>query len=277
MSKKYKRIFSALLSFYILIIMVCTSTFIKTYAIPGNDPRIYVDIVYQEDGNIRADVIFENMPNIKSGGFHIGVGAGWSIVPSLHGRVDGIRIDMDDTLNGSSKSVAIDGNGRFIAFLNTESDGMDYNGVFCHFFIERTNINTPINSVINCYLGNTGYICTSENINYRELPNNPVMLSSHEYLIGDADGNGVIDATDATDVLTATANNMMHNVYSIRNTFTNIFPNAVCAASPDANEDGVINSADAFLILDAYATSSVENNNMPICNVGKIAIYELFS
>ena len=51
-----------------------------TYATPGTDPRIYVDIVYESGGTIRADLLVENMPNLTTGAFYINVGACWNIL-----------------------------------------------------------------------------------------------------------------------------------------------------------------------------------------------------
>ncbi len=42
-------------------------------------PKIYVDLVYETDTQIRADVIFENVPKTRSGGFHLKIANGWSV------------------------------------------------------------------------------------------------------------------------------------------------------------------------------------------------------
>ena len=274
MKKTCKKIISMIVSVYIVLMLFVTCSFYRAYAIPGSDPRIYVDIVYENGGTIRADVIVENMPNIRTGAFYLNVGAGWTILPNNHGNTKGLRIDSDDTINLGQYSIAENGTGRFLVFLNTDDNGYDYNGRLCYFHIERTSINNPMNSTLNCTFGDSGGLY---GVNFVDITNqavNPVMLSSYEYLIGDADGNGIIDARDATKILTATTNLTIYNVYSIRNSYTSIFPDAACAAAPDGNEDGVIDSSDATVVMQAYMAMSV--GNTPSSNVGQIAIYEVF-
>jgi hypothetical protein len=274
MKKAYKRIISSMLSVYVTIMIMVMGSVAHTYAIPGSNPRIYVDIVYQNNGTIRADVIFENMPDLTSGGFYINVGDGWNILPTYHGAEEGLRWSEGDTVSNGQWAISINGTGRFIAFTCTNPNAYDYNGRFCYFLIERTNINNPMNSTFNCTLGSSGYLNTSDNVYIGSLPNNPVMLSSYEYVIGDANGDGYIDARDATEIATVTSGCMMYNVYSIRSTYTSLFPDAVCAAAPDGDESGVIDSNDATVVLQAYAAMMV--GNTPTSNVGQIAIYEVF-
>lgn len=266
MSKKCKKTIAVLISLYMIIVSLLSSICFRTYAFSSNDPRIYVNIVYEDGGTIRADVMFENMPNLKAGGFQLNVGEGWHILPNDFGD-DGLNKDSRDKINNAIYSVYINNKGRFIGFCNAKLDGYNYNGRFCYFYIERTSESTPLNSVINCSLDS---LYDADFTSIIETADVPVMLASYEYMIGDADGNGIIDARDASLVYTATDENMSYDVYSTRYTYTNEFPNAVCSASPDANEDGIIDSSDATLILRAYVNAS------SVGNVGEIAIYELF-
>ena len=116
----------------------------------------------------------------------------------------GLRVDLGDRLYKSQRAVEINGNGRFLVFLNTNSNGFYYNGRLGYFQIERTSVNNPMNSILNCSFGNTGSLFDVNYVDITNQANNPVMLSSYEYLIGDAEGNAIIDARDATLILTQT-------------------------------------------------------------------------
>ena len=274
MKKTCKKIISMIVSVYIVLMLFVTCSFYRAYAIPGSDPRIYVDIVYENGGTIRADVIVENMPRLTVGAFYINVGSGWNILPSELEETRGLIVETGDKLSMSNFVCENNGNGRFLAFFNTYNNGLNYNGRLGYFQIERTSINNPMNSTFNCTFGESGNLFGVNGESIINQTNNPVMLSSYEYLIGDADGNGLIDARDSSKILAETSSSTSYNVYNIRNTYTSIFPDAVCAAAPDGNVDGTIDSNDANVVLQAYVSMSV--GNTPSSNVGQIAIYEVF-
>lgn len=106
--------------------------------------------------------------------------------------------------------------------------------------------------------------------------NTPDILESNEYLVGDINGNGVVDGIDATRVLRACdLNGGDIKIKNINGNFTNEIPDLRSAYAADVNKDGFISQADADLLLKYYTTiiSGIEYNG----NIGKIDIYEIYN
>lgn len=101
------------------------------------------------------------------------------------------------------------------------------------------------------------------------------MLQANQYIIGDANGDGYVNALDSSAILTATKKTPSLNVYSIRKTYKNYFPNAASPSAPDADRSGVINSTDANKILDYYSAIAVGKPYTG--SIGKIDVYEIFN
>lgn len=249
----------------------------------ASDPRIYVDLTY-EDGNdnVRADIMFENMPKVKNGGFHIEVGDGWNLVM---GRFNKPKVSYTDCTSAeaqfSVKPKEDGDNDLFIAFANDAA--YNVNGRFISFYLTKDKSLNSDNSEVNVVFkpatsnsidyikGENGNIIISENYNP------PVMLESREYLVGDVNNDGYVNAMDASDVLSAVKsnNNKPLIVKDIERTYKSMFPDAVCPASPDASQDGMISRIDVDVILDYYMDMSTDGVNNS--RVGKLDFYEFFN
>ncbi|MDE5771137.1 MAG: hypothetical protein K2I06_05840 [Ruminococcus sp.] len=240
----------------------------------ANDPRIYVDIHYEDDGDIRADVMFDNLPTLTAGGFHIKIGDSWKLTYDMFG-------EPDCYFNRYASGVVenIPNYGIFVCFSTTKIGGRDFNGTFCSFYLEKSENFDPDNAAINIeYLnGPNSQDClvhnNVENILHYALETSPTMLGAYEYKVGDVNSDGYVDAVDCSMVWAATQNGAYY-VNDIKHTYKSIFPKAKCAAAPDANQDGWISEGDGDLMLQYYADMSANRENYT--NVGKIDIFELF-
>lgn len=250
----------------------------------ASDPRVYVDLTY-EDGNdnVRADIMFENMPNVRSGGFHIEVGDGWNLV--MKGTSQAKTSDTGCTAGEeqiSTTSRTYGDNDFFITFSG-ETSGHDLNGRFLSFYLVKNENFNSNNSEVNVVFktvnsnaydyirGKNEYVITSE------TDHSPAMLEAREYIVGDVNNDGYVNAMDASDVLSAVKsnNNKPLIVKDIERTYKSMFPDAVCPASPDASQDGMISRLDVDVILDYYMDMSTDGVNNS--RVGKLDFYEFFN
>ncbi|MDE6848235.1 MAG: hypothetical protein K2J44_02675 [Ruminococcus sp.] len=245
----------------------------------SNDPRIYVDIHYEDDGDIRADVMFDNLPELTAGGFHIKIGDGWKLKYRRTGKPDCTTHGCYSDGLASITAVEVQNYGLFVCFSTDTGDGYDFNGSFCSIYLEKTDNFSPDNAAINieCINGPNTQDClvvhNKQNIITYALETTPTMHGAYEYKVGDVNSDGYVDAVDCSMVWSATKNGAYY-VDDIKNTYKSIFPKAKCAAAPDANQDGWINYTDGDAILQYYADMSSENVNST--NIGKIDIFELF-
>lgn len=249
----------------------------------ASDPRVYVDLTY-EDGNdnVRADIMFENMPNVINGGFHIEIGDGWNLVMSHPNKPKISHTDCTSAEAQFSVKPKKDGdNDLFIAFANDAA--YNVNGCFVSFYLVKNENFNSNNSEVNVVfkpdtLNSIDYIKGENgNIIISEDYNPPVMSESREYLVGDVNNDGYVNAMDASDVLSAVKsnNNKPLIVKDIERTYKSMFPDAVCPASPDASQDGMISRLDVDVILDYYMDMSTDGVNNS--RVGKLDFYEFFN
>lgn len=244
----------------------------------SNNPRIYVDIHYEDDGDIRADVMFDNLPELSAGGFHIKIGDGWKLRYNRAGEPDCSTRGCYSEGIANLISQEVQNYGLFVCFSTKSNYGYDFNGSFCSIYLEKTENYSPDNAAINIeYINGPNSIdClvhNNENILSYALETSPTMLGAYEYKVGDVNSDGYVDAVDCSMVWSATKDRSYY-VNDIKNTYKSIFPKAKCAAAPDANQDGWISEGDGDVILQYYADMSTDNVNNT--NVGKIDIFELF-
>lgn len=251
----------------------------------ANDPRVYVDITYDNNNQPRADIMFENLPNINSGGFHIELGNGWKVKMS-----DIISTEIETSQAGCTSgeafitpSIKKDGDhGMFVSFSSSNSKGYNLNGRFFSIYLEKTNNFNSDNSEVNVVFKRTSqYIFDFISLGNNRIimPDNykaPNMLGAYEYLVGDVNNDGYVDAIDCSQVLSALEehNNSSFSVDSIKHTYKRYFPEAICPASPDATQDGKIGQLDADLIMKYYMDMSTDGINNS--RIGKLDFYELF-
>lgn len=244
-------------------------------------PKIYVDLTYEEDGDIRADIMLENTPNISEGSFHVEFGDGWKLKKRSDGRLYATNNTCDSHDCIGVVSMPYDDNDVFVTFSSIDIAGFDLNGSLYSIYLEKSENFNPNNatanvvfqssSVTNDMLSLNGKCVLGSNNNH-----SPVMLEAHEYIVGDVNNDGMVNAVDSTCIFTALKNkDNSYNVNDIKYTYKSLFPDALCAAAPDANSDGTIEHNDAMLIMQYYADLSTghENNS----GVGRRDIYEIFN
>ena len=243
-------------------------------------PKMYLDFTIESDGDIRADVVIENMPDFTTSGFHVELGEGFKFTTSNEG-------DDYVTFGNPYAGSLVNINDHELAFATMNATAKNYNGHFVGFYVERTDVNNVFNSTGNvvfynipnapCMITDAEHHITIYNpANGTGGINTPEILESNEYLVGDINGNGVVDGIDATRVLRARdLNGGDIKIENINGNFTNEIPDLRSAYAADVNKDGFISQADADLLLKYYTTiiSGIEYNG----NIGKIDIYEIYN
>lgn len=271
--KKFKKLLASLMA---TTIVAGSMSAINSMAA---SPRIYVDIVRVNSTTYRADVIFENMPALYSSSFYVEVGSGWRINKTGSKTAQWSVENCTITQSAMYTHSMPDDSDNLISFITGADNlaGYDYNGKFVSFYLTKTNDYNTQNAVINIDMEN-GYLCGNnsegERIDYTNNLDDSIMLEVDQYIIGDADGSGSVNSLDASDVLTVASNSTLI-VDTIAPFHTNYFPDALCAAAPDADQNGYINKADANEIMNYYSAVAVGNSYSG--KVGKIDVYETFA
>ncbi|MDE6501645.1 MAG: hypothetical protein K2L10_06140 [Ruminococcus sp.] len=257
-------------------------------------PKIYVDLTYEDDGDIRADVIIENMPTLCSGAFHIDLGDSWVMTKDNEGFYDSYD-DSNLGKTGMQKAFALDEtkskkdgiHGAFIVFTTFDMSNYDFNGKLFSLYVAKSQNFNPDDAGINIVYNSAGeyvfdYLHHIDDNNKKvDLSNNvhktsPIMLEAHEYIVGDVNNDGMVNAVDSTCIFTALKNkDNSYNVNDIKYTYKSLFPDALCAAAPDANRDGTIEHSDGMLIMQYYADMATGHENHS--GVGRRDIYEIFN
>lgn len=260
-----------------LLAAAITASAMPVSSVSAVGPRVFVDITYEDNEKVRADIIFDNIEPASCGGFHIYIGDGWDFVLD-----DG---DIAGTSNGcKSKSVTLHTQkngekGFFITFHG--SANYNLNGRFYSFYLEKNeNFNSKNADVNVVFQAESQYIYdligTYQGTEFISAKTDtaPPMLEAQEYIIGDANNDGRVNAIDASWIRMATTNNKSYTVDTIKYTYKSIFPEANCAAAPDADLDGHINFIDADKISEYYADMSTDEQNNS--DIGKREFYEIF-
>lgn len=246
----------------------------------NNAPQMYLDFTVESDGDIRADVIIENMPDFTTSGFHVELGEGFKFTTSSEGDD---YVTFGNHYAGSLGKI----NDHELAFATINATAQNYNGRFVGFYVERTDVNNSFNSTGNVVFYNIPnasdkivdvehFITIYDSAQGTEGMNTPEMLESNEYLVGDVNGSGVVDGIDATRVLRACElNGGDVKIENINGNFTKEIPDLRSAYAADVNKDGFISKADADLIL-RYYTLIISNMSYD-GNIGKVDIYEIYN
>lgn len=243
-------------------------------------PKMYLDFTIESDGDIRADVVIENMPDFTTSGFHVELGEGFKFTTSKEG-------DDYVTFGNPYAGSLVNINDHELAFATMNAKAKNYNGHFVGFYVERTDVNNMYNSTGNvvfynapnapCKITDDEHNITIYNpASGTGTMNTPDILESNEYLVGDINGSGVVDGIDATRVLRACdLNGGDIKIENINGNFTNEIPDLRSAYAADVNKDGFISQADADLLLKYYTIiiSGKEYNG----NIGKVDIYEIYN
>ena len=72
-----KKIMSTLFASVMIVIVTFNAFGLATYA-EATSPKFYVDITYETEDKIRADIMFENIPEFANGGFLVHYDTGWT-------------------------------------------------------------------------------------------------------------------------------------------------------------------------------------------------------
>lgn len=254
-------------------------------------PKIYVDLVYETETQIRADVMFENMPDTNSGSFYLNISDGW-IVDALDNSMN-ISTDNPNTQYLGIRGTLFpnDNTKALIYYASGATHNYNPNGCFCSFRVRKSTSYSDANSNISAYFTTTNNLSNyigslpdngGNYIRHFEPDSNepirlPIIKRIAEYRIGDTDANGYVNASDATDVQVALRKNggAPIKVSQIENNFKTFFPHATAPAAGDANCDGIISMDDVYYILENYGSSSTGGGY--IGNVGSKAIYEYYN
>lgn len=240
-------------------------------------PRVYVDITYDDNGRIRADVMFENISACAAGDFHIDVGDGWDIVYNENNQIE---LSQDNCSNKCDILSAVERSDNYFLIYFVNKEDRDFSDCFCSFYLEKKSNFNSKNAEVNVVFENSGVMddfIAKQDGNYiisSDAYRAPVMLEAQEYIIGDANNDGYVNAIDGSWILSSIDLNPQCKVDDIIETYKDIFPEANCAAAPDANLDGVISQEDFDLIMEYYISMSTEERNNS--RVGKREFYEIF-
>lgn len=270
---KTKKLLSALTA----VSLIAGAVPVMNASAVNNEPRVWINITYEDNKRPRADVMFENMPDCWAGDFHIDVGDGWNLVYR-----DGDKIDIltEGCKAQGNVVVGVERSYNYFALGFLAKQDQNFNGRFCSFYLEKNENFNSENAKINVIFENSGsfddYI-TSKNTGYiigSADYKPPVMLEAQEYIIGDANNDGYVNAIDGSWLLSSIDLNPQCKVEDIIYTYKEIFPQANCAAAPDANLDGIISQEDFDLIIEYYMDMSTNEQNNS--RVGKREFYEIF-
>ena len=156
----------------------------------------------------------------------------------------------------------------------------DLNGKFYSFYLEKNENFNSKNADVNVVFQSTPSVedmvasCTGTQFITAETDTAPPMIETQEYMIGDANNDGRVNAIDASWIRMKTDNNKQYTVKNIIRSYKDIFPEANCAAAPDADSDGYISFIDADAISQYYADiSTIGYSNT---NIGKLEFYEIY-
>ena len=58
---------------------VVTASAIPVANVTAASPRVFIDITYENNEQVRADIMFENLDPVSAGGFHVEIGDGWNL------------------------------------------------------------------------------------------------------------------------------------------------------------------------------------------------------
>lgn len=254
-----------------------------------NNRSIYARLEYCSNTRVRVDIMIDNFSAVEYGGFHVELGEGLDFVTDTN-YPDLLEYETAGTYasQGTMVEACIDptmSNGAFITFARSQPIPTNLNIPLISFYADKNAYSTDANttaSVVSRSNNNAyDYIVDivpnqdPEEILLSEI-SIPEMLTSTEYLVGDVNNDGYINATDASCILVAMNNNfnVPVSVHSIDSHFNMFFPNAKTKESPDANKDEWIDSDDSDEIMSYYSAMSAGQTYNGY--VGQVNYYETY-
>jgi len=288
--RKVKKVLSSLLAG---VLFASTLQGMSTFAANRN---VYLDIHYVQDsetilgtnvqkGDVYVDIDFRGFEGITSLGLSLEVGSGLDF---MYDRFDNPLYKTFNNINRGSVSLW-DGNQRKIFWTTAHAENQD-NGTYFRIYLRPNGNYSPETATVKLDVDLlTGKNKDGGSVTYIDYRAPGTMLQANEYVIGDTNGDGRVDATDASDVLRALSDNgniplyiRNGNPYYTESRYTNWFPNAVCMDAPDADQSEIINRKDADDIMNYYGNISSGGEGNPVdengehLNIGEIDIYEQY-
>ena len=275
MMKKLKGI---IISFLLSASMVVGA--IGSISAMASGEKIYANIEPYSGSTYMVSIVMEDFTDISVNCFHVELAKGWDLVmdgPDIDYTTEGCTTARDTyhevRLDNSSFT---DGNDIFIAI--SASRNRNYNGDVIKFKVKKNKYYSASTSAINIRYIAGDYIAhrtaDGEERIFGPGYQPTVMLDATQFVVGDADGDGIVNASDASKLLSALDIQSSFNVQSIRHTYKNYFPAALCAAAPDADKSGIINNTDVSRIMNYYST--IATGGTYTGTVGKVDVFERF-
>lgn len=270
--KKFKLLISTL--FGVILATIGLTTF-SAYA--DNTPTVSTTLDYVIIDNeelVKATIYFSDFASVSDGRFHVELGDGF--VFDNDGDTNYINYNCDEmtsSLVGNAHFVGNAGShSAFVYFASPSLSNQNINGAFVEVFLKETSSATQANSTFNFVFGISG-------IGYDQITNNtssitynatntniPYMYKSARYVLGDVDGNGVVNSSDATAIDTVLSQYpYSYNISDIEGTYYYLFPYADDAWALDANQNGTLTNSDSTAISQYIAQGSSYSGN-----IGKI-------
>lgn len=245
---------------------------------PSTDPQFYIDFTVEADGKIRGDVMLANVPNLSAIGFHINLGDGFEFVPLPDDP--GYYTEIKTQFHGAYADALIDDQRLFFAGASVTSENV--NGHFLSFYVERTAQSTDYNSTGEIEFVSGGLDGIYDNGSYIYNPphiiipiDTPPILESGEFIYGDADDDGYVDASDAGRIMSAISENGgAISIASFTESTLTYLPTYRTAFAADVNTDGYISNDDVSAILNYYVT--IGAGTPYTGNINTVDIYEIY-
>lgn len=231
-------------------------------------------VVIDNEELVKATIYFSNFAPVSDGNFHVELGDGF--VFDDDGDSNYINYDcqgMTSSLVGNAHFVGNAGShSAFVYFSDPGQLNKSINGAFVKVFLKKTSIATQANSTFNFVFGTNGYGFDQIKSNdssfiYNATNTNiPYMYKSARFVLGDVDGNGIVNSSDATAIDTVLSQYpYSYSISDIENTYFYLFPYADDSWALDPNQNGTLSNADSSAISQYIAQGSSYSGN-----IGKI-------
>ena len=251
---------------------IATSTMTAMSAFADNTIQMYTDFTYVSSTRVKVNVWLKNCPAVFAGGYHVELGNGLKLLTTLESD-DLEHFDIETTGTNSTyvswsaiKDTTMT-NGAFMCFATSGNSPINPNKPLISFYADIVDTDDVTATIVAgshgnyvdqiCYQDAEGKITDSTTFELTII-DKPVMIESTEYVVGDVNNDGYINAIDASCILVAMNNNfnVPISVHSIDSHFNMFFPNAQTKESPDANKDEWIDSDDSDEIMSYYSAMS---------------------